>query len=555
MKLRIRTLAIIVTVIVIFPCCNLLSQIEEVEVPMSDGVKLKAVLWRPDKIGSFPVLLERTPYNRNEVIKMHEQFVKAGYAVIVQNLRGTVGSEGKWEVFKSDGWGGPGMRDGIDTLEWLKKQPWCNGKIGLMGFSASAITAKLLLSSGVNDINCALLAAGSDNFYDAVFENGCYRKNTIEEWGPAKDTLPEIIEHPTYDEYWEGRNAFSRANLVKAPVFIVGGWFDIFLKSSIRYFDAVNSNNLSPAFGKCKLIIHPLAHGAPPGELKLEDRDKLNIDEKFGSFREWFDYWLKGENNGVLEKPLVALFLMADPENPGEVGNRWLFTNTYPRRDTFLNLYLREGNILSTTPPQSSEKPYSTYIYDPEDPTPSFGGNNLIPPSGPHDQREIEKRKDLLVFTSPPLKKELVLLGTLKVRLFASTDVKDTDFGVRFCDVYPDGRSMLMNEGMVKARYRNTVTKEEFIEPGKVYEYNIDLWDTALVLPPGHRIRITIISASNPRYEPNPNTGEPFRKHTYTTKAENNIYHSSEYPSALILPIYSELSELSHDYFELNAHL
>ncbi len=550
MKFAFTQSTVIFALIIFLPCCNLLSQIEEIEIPMSDGVKLKAVLWRPDKMRTFPVLLERTPYNRKEIIKMHEPFVKAGYAVLVQNLRGTVGSEGKWEIFKTDGWGGPGMCDGIDTIQWLKKQPWCNGNIGLIGFSASAISAKLLLSSGINDIKCAILVAGSDNFYDAVFENGCYRKNTIEEWGPAKDIIPEIIEHPTYDQYWQGRNAFSRANLVKAPVFIVGGWFDIFLKSSIRYFEAVNSNYASPAFGKCKLIIHPLAHGAPPGELKLEDRDKLNIDEKFGSFVEWFNYWLKEDENGILEKPAVALFLMGDPDIPGESANRWKFFEGYPRTNNLTNLYLRAGNILSPEPPQPAETPYSTYIYDPQDPTPSLGGNNLIPPSGPYDQREIEKRNDLLIFTSPPLKKELILIGTIKVRLFASTDAKDTDFGARFCDVYPDGRSMLMNEGMLKARYRNTVSKEELIEPGKVYEYNIDLWDTALVLPPGHRIRITIISSSNPRYEPNPNTGEPFRKNTTTVKAKNNVYHSSEYSSVLILPVFNELLEPFQNYFD-----
>ncbi|MCX8063698.1 MAG: CocE/NonD family hydrolase [Candidatus Hydrogenedentes bacterium] len=548
MKVR-GYLLIVVLTLIVFPCCNLLSQIEEIEVPMSDGAKLKAVLWLPDKFRSFPVLLERTPYNRKEVVKMHKQFVDAGYAVLVQNLRGTVGSEGKWEVFKSDGWGGPGMRDGIDTVEWLKKQPWCNGNIGIMGFSASAIAGKLLLSSGIDGVKCALLVAGSDNFYDAIFENGCYRKNTIEEWGPAKETLPEIIQHPTYDEYWEGRNAFSRANLVKTPVYIVGGWFDIFQKSSIRYFEAVNSNPNSPANGKCKLIMHPLAHGAPPGELNFEDRERLNLDEKFGSFKEWFDYWLKGENNTLYEKPSVALFLMADSNAPGNLGNKWKFFDTYPRNSKLVSLYLRGGGILSIDLPNPTDSPYSTYVYDPENPTPSLGGNNLVPPSGPYDQRELEKREDLLVFTSPPLKKEMILFGAIKVRLFASTDAKDTDFGARFCDVYPDGRSMLMNEGMVKARYRNTVCKEDFIEPGKIYEYEIDLWDTALVLPPGHRIRLTIISASNPRYEPNPNTGEPFRRHTTTVKAKNNIYHSIEYPSAVVLPLFSEDSEFDSDWF------
>ena len=181
----------------------------------------------------------------------------------------TVGSEGKWEVFGSDSWGGPGKQDGIDTIEWIKKQKWSNGKIGLLGFSASAISAKLLLASQPEGVQCAYLVAGSDNFYETVFQNGCYRKNTIEEWGPAKEYLPEIIKHPSYDEFWERRNARSQALQIKVPVYIVGGWFDLFQRSSIEFFRLLNTNAISPTYGKCKLVMLPLAHSAPPGELVL----------------------------------------------------------------------------------------------------------------------------------------------------------------------------------------------------------------------------------------------------------------------------------------------
>ncbi len=404
-----------------------------------------------------------------------------------------------------------------------------------MGFSASAISAKLLLASQPEGVQCAYLVAGSDNFYETVFQNGCYRKNTIEEWGPAKEYLPEIIKHPSYDEFWERRNARSQALQIKVPVYIVGGWFDLFQRSSIEFFRLLNTNAISPTYGKCKLVMLPLAHSAPPGELVLEDRGKTNLDEKLGSMQEWFDYWLKGIDNGIYNKSVVGLFIISDSQNPGEIGNSYQFYEDLPWSNSPTKLFLNTGGNLSLQQPLEEER-FSTYIYDPADPTPSKGGNNLIPPSGPYDQREIENRSDLLIFTSPPLKKHLTLMGPIKVFLYASTNVKDTDFGVRFCDVYPDGRSMLMNEGMVKARYRESVLKEQFIETGKIYEYEIDLWDTALVLAPEHRIRITIISASNPRYEPNPNTGEPFRQHTHTLKATNQIYHDKTYPSYILLP-------------------
>lgn len=515
--------------------CSISCQQRTVEIPMSDGVKLKAELWLPSALGSYPVLLERTPYNRRDVIKMHKHLVDSGYAVLVQNLRGIGGSEGSWEVFGNDSWGGPGRQDGIDTVNWIKKRRWCNGKIGLLGFSASAISAQLLLSAEPEGVQCAYLVAGSDNFYESIFPYGCYRKNTIEEWPPAREYLPEIIKHPSYDEFWERRDARARADRVKVPVYIVGGWYDLFQRSSTEFFRLLNTNASSPTYGKCKLVMQALSHAATPGELVIEDRQKINIDEKMGSMKDWFDYWLKGVDNGLYVKPSVALFVVADNQNPGEIGNTWQFYNNLPWSSNPITLYLHPEGVLLLNAVDVEES-FSTYIYDPNDPTPSKGGNNLMPPSGPYDQREIEQRKDILIFTSPPLKTHLTLMGPIKVYLYTSTDVKDTDFGARFCDVYPDGRSMLMNEGMVKARYRKDIRTENFIKPGQIYEYEIDLWDTALVLPPEHRIRITIISASNPRYEPNPNTGEPFRQHTQFIKATNNIYHSKIYPSRVILP-------------------
>ena len=543
----VKKIIVLSFLLLLFLSCDIFSTERSIEIPMSDGIKLKAELWLPDLVGSFPVLLERTPYNRKEIIKMHRHLVDSGYAVLVQNLRGTVGSEGKWEVFGSDSWGGPGKQDGIDTVEWIKQQKWCNGKIGLMGFSASAISAQLLLASRPEGVQCAYLVAGSDNFYETIFPNGCYRKNTIEEWGPAKEYLPEIIKHPSYDEFWERRNARERAGQINVPVFIVGGWFDLFQRSSTEFFRLLNMNTNSPTFGKCKLIMHPLSHAANSGELVLEDRNKTNLDEKVGSMQEWFNYWLKEIDNGLYNKSAVGMYIIGDGQNPGEIGNTYQFYNNLPWSSNPVKMFLISGGNLSLETP-TEEGNFSSYIYDPLDPTPSKGGNNLIPPSGPHDQREIEQRNDLLIFTSPPLKKHLTLIGPIKVHLYASTNVKDTDFGVRFCDVYPDGRSMLMNEGMVKARYRENIREEKFIEPGKIYEYEIDLWDTALVLAPEHRIRITIISASNPRYEPNPNTGEPFRQHTQTLKATQQIYHDKSHPSYILLPCI-DTSDVLHDLF------
>lgn len=508
-----------------------------VKVPMSDGVRLAADVYLPTCAGKgpWPVVLERTPYNRKNSALILYQFVKEGYVVMVQNLRGTRDSEGAWEVFGHDGWGGPGRQDGLDTIEWIKQQPWCNGKIGLAGFSASGIAAQLLLAAEPEGVACAFIGAASDNFYESIFPNGCYRVNTIEEWDPARAMLPVFEQHPAYDDFWESRNARARANRVNVPVYILSGWFDLFQRSATAFFEEVNNNGLPQTQGQCKLVINTLAHAAPPGTLEFPDRCGINPDTAIGSIQDWFDYWLKGKQNGILDKPDAALFVMTDAAAPNANGNAWMLTDNWPPPAEPLHFYLHAGGALLPEMPLAAEAA-TRYIYDPADPTPALGGNNLTPPSGPHDQRAIEARPDVITFETAPLEEELTIIGPITVTLFVSSSALDTDFGARLCDVYPDGRSMLMNEGMLRMRYREDITSESLLDPGEVYEITLDLWDTALCFAQGHRIRLAIMSCSDPRYDPNPNTGEPFRQHTHTVTAENTIYHDAARPSRLTLP-------------------
>ncbi len=505
--------------------------------PMSDEVRLATSVYLPDgKEGAWPVILERTPYNRANAQAI--PYVGDGYAVVTQNLRGTHGSEGEWDVFGHDGWGGPGRQDGLDTVAWILEQPWCNGRIGLAGYSASGISAQLLLGAHPPGVRCAFINAASDNFYELVFLNGCYRKNTIEQWVEGKPMLAEFEKHPAYDAFWESRDVRARADTIDVPVYILSGWFDLAQRSATAFFQRVHNNGLPHAHGNCKLLMNTLAHAAPSGVLTFTDRADTNLDAAFGSARDWFAYWLKEEQNGILDKPAVALFLMTDEAATEAPGNTWRFYENWPPAATPKTLYLHEGGKLLAAPPQRTESS-TAYVYDPASPTPSLGGNNLFPPSGPHDQREIEARSDVVVFETDALREPLTVIGPISVTLYASSDAVDTDFGARLCDVYPDGRSMLVNEGMVRARYRDSNRTETLMAPGTVYAFHIDLWDNALTFAAGHRIRLDIVSCSDPRYDPNPNTGEPFRRHTRTAPARNTVSHDAARPSQLVLPVVS----------------
>ncbi len=511
-------------------------KVEKVLVAMSDGVRLATNVYLPKGEGPWPAILTRTPYNKDKDLVPSLGFTDAGYAVVVQNVRGTGASEGVWDLFGSDGWGGPGRRDGIDTVEWIREQPWSDGKLGVIGFSGSGIPALMLVAAAPEGLLCAFANATSDNLYDTFYGYGAFRANTAEVWPQAKPVLGDIVAHPNYDDYWRQRDARSRAGQANVPVYLTGAWSDLFQRNTVAFFAAIHGNGLPRSQGRCKLVMAPGAHAAPPGALTFPDRSKTNIDERVGSMRDWFDYWLKGIKNGIAGKPAVALFMMGDESTPGAGGNEWLFYDHWPPPFTPVELYLRQGNALERMPPPA-DGGASTYDYDPANPVPTLGGNNLMPPSGPHDMRPVESRPDVLLFETPPLPGNVALCGPVTVTLYVASTAVDTDFAAFLTDVYPDGRSMVMLDNLVRARHRKTLDRESFLEPGRVYEVTIDLWDTCLTVAPGHRIRLLVTSSNAPRFEPNPNTGEPFRRHTASVVATNTVFHDALHPSRLTLPL------------------
>jgi putative CocE/NonD family hydrolase len=256
----------------------------------------------------------------------------------------------------------------------------------------------------------------------------------------------------------------------------------------------------------------------------------------------WFDHVLLGKDNAVAKEKPVHYYVMGDPTDPKAPGNYWRHADDWPPPSRPTPFYLHaDGMLVKDKPPQGNER--KTYTYDPKDPVPNVGGQELGVPLGPMDQRRVEPRPDVLLFTTEELKEPLEVTGRLAAKLFVSSDCPDTDFTVKLCDVYPDGRSMLVTDGILRARYHQSFEKESFLEPGQVYELNVDLWSTSLVFNRGHRLRVAVSSSNSPRFEANPNTGKPFRADQETRVAKNTLHLSLQYPSRIVLPLYAAADE------------
>jgi len=321
------------------------------------------------------------------------------------------------------------------------------------------------------------------------------------------------------------------ADRVNVPVMFVGGWYDIFNAGSINSFKTINERGGERARGNCRLVMVPYGHG--------RSKDLVFPNEApppAASMMNWFDLWMKNDGAGIERIPPVQYFVMGDPADPNSPGNTWKTAESWPVPAETRPAYFISDGKLSMRPPQERKASIS-YKYDPQDPVPTIGGANLSITRGPKDQRPVESRPDVLLFTSERLDHPLEIAGPVKVRLWASSTAADTDFTAKLCDVYPDGRSMIVLDGIIRARHRNSVEKSELMRPGRIYEFEIDLWSTALVFSPGHCIRVAISSSNAPRFEPNPNTGKLPGASGKTKVAANTIYTDARHPSQIILPV------------------
>jgi putative CocE/NonD family hydrolase len=253
--------------------------------------------------------------------------------------------------------------------------------------------------------------------------------------------------------------------------------------------------------------------------------------------RRWFDHYLKGEDNGVPNDPPVTYYVMGAVGEANAPGNEWRTADHWPVPAAESRYYYHADGSLTPEPP-TEDQASRTYTFDPAKPVPTLGGAELFPPAGPTDQRPGENRPDVLVFTTPPLEKPLEVTGRLRAHLWVSSSAVDTDFTANLTDVYPDGRSMLVTDGIIRARHRNSCERDDLLKPGEVVEVDIDLWSTSLIFNAGHRIRVALSSSNSPRFQPNPNTGEAFPPEgSKGVPAENTIYFDAAHPSHVVLPV------------------
>jgi len=584
---------------------------EDVMVPMRDGVKLATDIYFPTKngelvSGKFPAILDRTPYDkvpRAQGINNPWYFARRGYVFVFQDVRGHFNSEGEFYIYINEG------RDGHDTVEWIASQPWSNGLVGTSGYSYDAATQMSLGRENPPHLKAMFVGYGTANYHDDnggvngtfhLSHNVNYtighamrdrrarenpdvmaklldaQKNMfewmrkplskhfqlLEEVPMARQWYMDWVNHPDYDDYWK-QNGYNFEGFYDRypdiPIYFMGGWYDYFTLGTIRNYVGLSQIHESPTL----LTMAGSRHGPSPATQSVQG----DVDMGAEAPVEWdwmrlrfFDQTLMGMNTGVFEDPPVKLFVMGGADGAktkqGHLhhGGTWKSFASWPSPEaSFVNYYLQPGGGLATEPPPAGAKP-TAYVFDPENPVPQLGGNYSFP-RGPRDQTcsteiwpctdelPLSARADVQVFKTEPLERDVEVAGPLTVKLWASSSAVDTDFTVKLIDQYPpsvdypQGYALIVMDSVIRGRYRNSEEKAEPMEPGEVYELTIDLWSTANLFQKGHRIRLDVSSSNFPRFDVNPNTGEPIGYHTRTEKAYNTVYHDRERASHLILPV------------------
>jgi len=508
-------------------------------VEMPDGAHLATdVVLPPQGDGPWPVILSRTPYGRR--MKGAPQLAAMlGYAAVVQDMRGRFDSEGANLPFIGCGW--VDYQDGADTVAWIRKQTWCNGKVGTLGGSAGGITQNLMAAAAPEGLVCQYIVVAAANLYtDAAYPGGALRKEQIVNWMRGNKFDPKAVEvwreHPAFDPYWHRFDSTRRHDRMNCPAVHVGGWFDTFSQGTIDTFVGRQTGGAEGARGTQRLVMGPWTHGGmqrpKQGELRFPDsKPPPQYDMLL-----WFAHHLKGKANAAAQAAPVAYYTMGDCDDRQAPGNAWRFADAWPVPATDKPVYFHKDGTLAKAKPTATDA-VRTYTFDPADPCPTVGGRNLTIPAGPRDQQSIETRDDVLTFTSEPLTDPLEVTGRVRARIFVASDARDTDLSVRLSDVYPDGRSMLITDGILRLRYRESLSEPVLLQPGKVYEVEVDLWSTSIVFNKGHRVRVAVTSSNHPRYDCNPGTGVPWTGSEKRVKQTNRILCDADRPSCIILPV------------------
>ena len=541
-------------------------------VPMRDGVMLSADIYRPaDSAGaeqSCPVVLMRTPYMKaNErALEYGVYLAEHGHVFVAMDVRGRGDSDGEFVPYFNEG------RDGYDSIEWCAAQPWSNGNVGTVGSSYPGRIQWLAALEQPPHLQAMVVrVAPSDPFVETSTGlpspmHLCWlhlvsgRTNQLMEavdWARVYEHLPLLtmdeqagrrnpywradLEHPQLDAYWEPLRYQSKFEQLAVPVLHISGWYDDEQIGTPLNYSGMTTRAATPeARASQRLLMGPWGH-AVNTESKLGEVDfgPQSLIDLRGEELRWFDRWLKGSNEPTGAP--VRIFIMG--------ANEWRDEQEWPlARTQWTPYYLHSAGransrfgdgTLSTTQPGPDELPDS-YRYDPARPVPFISEPTSSQIGGPDDYSAIERRDDILVYVTEPLKADTEVTGPIRVELYASSSTPDTDFTAKLVDIWPTGFVQRLSDGMVRARFRDGMAHPSLIEPDKIYHYHIDCWNTAQVFKAGHRIGLEISSSAFPKYDRNLNTGAPLGMTTEMAVAEQRIYHDEEHPSVLILPINPE---------------
>jgi hypothetical protein len=525
-----------------------------VPIPMRDGVRLSANIFLPPDHAHIPAILVRTPYGKGaDITPNYQAFVEHGYAVVVEDVRGRYESEGSFQPLHQE------PADGDDTLNWIAHRSWSNGNIGMMGGSYSGIVqwkAALLDNPHLKAI--FPVVSGYDDYRDRFYSTGgAVKLGNRLEWmaenlkvpgyqpdfskftlhlplrtadiaatGTSSSMYREVMEHPAFDAFWRAISTKEQLSKIRVPVFAVGGWYDNFAESDLEAYATLHKSS-----GLNRILIGPWPHNMSARFADADFGPDSQVAVRALQF-EWFDQWLMGKDSPLLSAPPVKIFLMG--------ANRWLEDREWPpAHSRERKLYLSTGGALAGKPPSHATP--DRYVYDPRDPVPTRGGpvccNPRVFPWGPMDQRPVEQRPDVLVYTTAPLKRDTTAAGPVKAILWVSTSSTDTDFTAKLVDVSPDGYARNLTDGILRLRYRNALDKPELANPGQLYQVTVDAGVTGNVFLKGHRIRIEISSSNFPRFDRNANTGGPIAGETRLVPATETVYHDRDHPSCLSLTV------------------
>jgi len=573
---------------------------ENIMVPMRDGVKLATDVYRPAKVGQWPVLLTRVTYNKDlrfpvpqlrekriflELTLDSERVVQAGYVIVAQDTRGRYASEGEFTPFLHE------AEDGADTIAWAASQPWSTGKVGMFGVSYQGLTQWQAASEQPAALE-AIAAAQSPKGALYPYQGGTFLLTVAFGWTMTQGVIGEIqrrigqgratpadleevaqaindilalykrlplvdmpllegrapyyfdwLAHPTLDAYWRTRVPEELYERIAVPALTIAGWYDFFQREDLEHYQSMRQRGGSVLVRSLqRLVIGPWSHGNFMWGFR--ERTYGAASEARDMLTEmqlrWFDHWLKRIENGIEQEKPVRIFVMG--------ANVWREEEDWPLPDTqYRPYYLHSGGhantaggdgVLSTT--LAEAEPEDDYRCDPHDPVPTVGGAVLMEGGeGPRDQRQVVAREDVLCYTTPPLEQPVEVTGPIELVLYVSSSARDTDFTGKLVDVSPDGRAENLTDGILRARYRQSFSSPVLMEPGRIYELHVDLGATSNVFLAGHRIRLEVSSSNFPRFDRNSNTGGTIasERENDFVQAINRVCHSRVSTSHLVLPV------------------